>query len=365
MQSKIVASVRAVAFMLCGALLATTGLAQSVAPFNASTLTKLGDHIKYGSYVIYKIGDGIYQINDPGDPAAKGGGLGVDMYLVRGTQKALMIDLGNDYTDGYTKDQIPPRKNASEELRAVAFGLAGKLPLEIAVTHTGPDHSGMTGAFSGNKKVIVWISDKEDLSKPKQQNNIDPSSYTLFTAGKKTWDLGGGRIIETFPIRGHSPGGTVYIDKKDLMLFTGDAFGSGFGQGFRTAETLKQVAEDFPKFVAYITANYTPYERYGLKVYTGHAWQNPYGGMYVSGKPPIEAGYLDWRFIQNMTSCAVGIIQGKWLVPNSGLRWEPGVRDGSNADWPAVGTGYMVYGIGSIVTPLKAAYEAAGIPMPQ
>ena len=85
---------------LCSVLLATSAFAQSVTPFKASALVKLGDEVKYGSYLIRKIGEGIYQFNDPGDKTTKGGGWGVDFYLVCGTKKALLIDLGNNYIDG-------------------------------------------------------------------------------------------------------------------------------------------------------------------------------------------------------------------------------------------------------------------------
>ena len=70
-----------------------------------------------------KIGEGIYQINDPGVTTGKGGAWGVDMYLVCGDSKALMIDLGNNYIDGYEKDLIPPRKDAKEEFLSVVYGL--------------------------------------------------------------------------------------------------------------------------------------------------------------------------------------------------------------------------------------------------
>jgi hypothetical protein len=86
--------------ILVGVLFTGTINAQTVAPFKASSLVKPGDEIKYGSYLIRKIGDKAYQINDPGDKTTKGGGWGVDMYLVCGTKKALMIDLGNNYIDG-------------------------------------------------------------------------------------------------------------------------------------------------------------------------------------------------------------------------------------------------------------------------
>ena len=132
-------------------------------PFNASTLIKTGDEVRYGSYLIRKIGDKVFQINDPGDKSTKGGGWGVDMYLVCGTKKALMIDLGNNYITGYEKDLLKPRRNAAEELLSVIDGLAGKLPLEIAVTHMHPDHDGMTGAFL-DRKVTFWAGEGEDLN---------------------------------------------------------------------------------------------------------------------------------------------------------------------------------------------------------
>ena len=65
---------------------------------------------------------------------------GVDMYLIRGETKALMVDLGNNYIDGYPPDRRAPRANAAEEFRAVVYGLVGKLPLEAAINDTHPDH---------------------------------------------------------------------------------------------------------------------------------------------------------------------------------------------------------------------------------
>jgi glyoxylase-like metal-dependent hydrolase (beta-lactamase superfamily II) len=352
-----------VVLILCSVLLATSVFAQSVAPFSASSLVKLGDNIKYGSYIIYKIGAGIYQLNDPGDKNTKGGGWGVDFYLVCGTNKALLIDLGNNYINGYAKDVIAPRKNAAEELRAVVSGLAGKLPLEIAITHANPDHDGMTGAFL-DQKVTFWAGEGEDLSTLQTQHNIDPSVYTVFKQGQKSFDLGGGRIVDTFLVRGHSNGGTIFLLKKDQLVFSGDALGSGFGQAFPTIEKLRQVAEDSQKLVDYIKANYSPYERYGLRVYTGHWWQNAYGGFLHPNKAPVDVGYLDWRFIQDVATCANGILRGKWLVDGSGVKY---IGDMAYTDaWTsAKGRAIMVSGIGTIIIPLAQAYEAAGLKMPE
>jgi len=341
----------------------TPAIAQPVTPFKPAALIKTGDEVRYGSYLIRKIGDGIFQINDPGDKSTKGGGWGVDMYLVCGTKKALMIDLGNNYITGYEKDLIKPRRNAAKELLSVIDGLAGKLPLEIAVTHMHPDHDGMTGAFL-DRKVTFWAGVGEDLNALKTQHNLDTAIYKVFTHGKKSFDLGNGRIIETFLVRGHSNGGTVYLIKKDMLVFSGDALGSGFGQAFPTIEKLKQVAADSQKLVEYLKANYTPYERYGLRVYTGHSGQNAYGGFLHPNKSMIDIGYLDWRFIQDVASCANGILKGKWLVDGSGLRY---IGNMAYTDaWPsAEGRAIMVYGTGTIIIPHAQAYEAAGLKMPE
>lgn len=66
-----------VVLFLCSFLLATFAAAAEVAPFDASRLVELGDNIRYGSYKIIKIGEGIYQINDPGVTTGKGGAWGV------------------------------------------------------------------------------------------------------------------------------------------------------------------------------------------------------------------------------------------------------------------------------------------------
>ena len=336
-------------------------LAQTPAAFNAKSLVRLGDQVKYGSYVVYKIGEGIYKINDPGVTTGKGGAWGVDMYLVCGTSKALLVDLGNNYIDGYAQDLIAPRKNAAEELRAVVYGLAGKRTLEIAVTHAHPDHDGMTGAFV-NRGVTIWMPEGEDFNAPMQQHKIDAKVYTPFAPGKQ-FDLGGGRVVTGLLVRGHTNGSTVFLLTKDMYLFTGDAIGSGFGQAFPTIEKLKMFAEDSQKLVDYITANFTPYERYALKVFTGHSWQNVYAGWWSPNHAHVDVGYLDWRFVQDVASCANGILKGKWLVEGSGLQ-NVGKMEYTDA-WPsAAGRAMMVYGTGTVIIPLETAYEAAGMKMP-
>jgi glyoxylase-like metal-dependent hydrolase (beta-lactamase superfamily II) len=351
------------AVIVCSMVSTPCALAQAVPSFDASALAKLGDSVRYGSYKIYKIGEGIYQVNDPGVTTGKGGAWGVDLYLICGSRKALMIDLGNNYIDGYAPDVLAPRRNAAEELRAVVSGLSRKLPLEIAITHAHPDHDGMTSAFIG-RNVTLWAAEGENLDALKTQHKVDPSIYKRFVPGKHSFDLGGGRIVKTFLVRGHSNGGTLYLLTKDMLLFTGDALGSGFGQAAATVERLKHIAEDTQRFVDYMLANFSPYERYALRVYTGHTWQNGYGGFMSPNNARVDVGYLDWRFVQNVAACANGILKGAWLAEGSGLRYV-GKMTYTDA-WPSAGgRAIMVYGIGTIIIPIEVAYDAAGLKMPR
>jgi glyoxylase-like metal-dependent hydrolase (beta-lactamase superfamily II) len=355
--------------MLCRCLLNTAvalslaahaAYAEAVPAFDASGLVKLGDGTKYGSYEVIKIGDGIYQLKDSGDPrAVKGGLIGTDMYLVCGTTRALLIDLGNNYIDGYEGDKILPRKNAAEELRAVVDALKGSLPLEAAITHAHPDHDGMTRTFLDGKTVI-WMPKGEDLEAPRKQHNIDPAVYTSFDHQTKMFDLGGGRVLKPLLVRGHSGGCTVYLLPREMMLFTGDALGIGAGRSLRNAAALTVWAEETQELVDYVKANFTPYERYALKVYTGHSVENPIPGFLSPNHGRVDIAYLDWRFVQDQASCGNAILKGMWLVPNSGLRYMEVINSQSGRE-----VSLFTYGIGAVEMPAQEAYAAAGLKVPE
>ena len=355
--------------VLSVSLLPTCALAQEVEPFDASGLTRVGDTIRYGAYNILQIGDGIYKFDNHGirPPVGSPGALGVDFYLIAGSTKALLVDSGNNYMDG--NRQVPKRQGAAEELRAAVKALTGGVPLELAVTHMHADHNGMSRAFL-DSNVTFWAGEGEDLAMLQTEFNLPPTTYTLFKPGEKTFELGGGRIVETFLVNGHTDGCTVYILHKEGMVFTGDCYGNGEGLGARSGDRIRIFAQSSRKFADYLLANFSPYERYALKVYSGHSWENGYQGFYRDGKVPVDVGYLDWRFLQNMASCADGIVKGRWLVEGSGLRFVEYSTDPNSGNYnasarPDERRGAMIYGIGSMMGPLEAFYDAAGLAMPQ
>jgi glyoxylase-like metal-dependent hydrolase (beta-lactamase superfamily II) len=340
-------------------LLTAFAVGQTVPKFDASGLVQIGDKVKYGSYEMIKIGNGIYQIKDYGDPKALAGGrVGTDMYMILGTTKALMVDLGNNYITGYKGDAIPPRNNAEAEFLAIVDGLRGSLPVEAAITHAHPDHDGMTMALA-NRKATIWMPKGEDMEAPRTQHGIDPAVYTVFDQQIKTWDLGGGRVVTPIMVRGHTNGCSVYLLASETMLFTGDCLGIGAGRSLRTAEQLKMWAEDTPKLVSYIENGFKPFQRYGLKVFTGHSLGNPVEGFVNSDHPKLDLDYLDWRFVQDQALCANAIVKGLWLKPNTGLY----LMERTN---PQTGqkTYQFLYGIGAADMPLAEAYKAAGLPAP-
>jgi glyoxylase-like metal-dependent hydrolase (beta-lactamase superfamily II) len=332
--------------------------------FNPSKLKQLGDSVHYGSYFIYKIGEDIYKICDPGDPEAILGGLiGTDIYLICGESKALLIDLGNNYIDGFEKDLIKPRKNAKEEFLDVVNKLIGKHQLEVAVSHMHPDHSGMTKAFL-DTRVPLWIGEGEDMERLKTMHGLDPLLYKIFKQGEKTFDLGGGRIVETFLLRGHSNGGTVFLLKPDVMLFTGDAISPGprRKRELRSAEAFNNFTIDINNLVNNLKGNLAPYDRYRLQVYTGHSGEMIFHKIKTDTPDtlPEDAGYGEWRFIQDMANVANAIKDGTWLDESRGFHHFE-VPAGSNNQRQI----QIVFYNGALILPEDVAYDASGMKVPE
>lgn len=332
--------------------------------FDPSKLKQLGDSVHYGSYYIYKIGEDIYKISDPGDPEAILGGLiGTDIYLICGETKALMIDLGNNYIDGFKKDLIKPRENAKEEFLDVVNKLIGKRPLEVAVSHMHPDHSGMIKAFL-NTGVPLWIGEGEDMERLKTMHGIDSSVFKIFKQGAKTFDLGGGRIVETFLLRGHSNGGTVFLLKPAMMLFTGDAISPGprRKRELRSAEAFNNFTVDINNLVNNLKDNLAPYDRYRLQVYTGHSGEMMFHATKtdVADTLPEDAGYGEWRFVQDMANVANAIKDGTWLDATRGFHHFE-VPAGMNNQKQI----QIVFYNGALILPEDVAYGVSGMKVPE
>lgn len=149
------------------------------------------------------------------------------MYFLRGTNRGLLIDAGVGLTD----------------LKAVISGLTD-LPYDVVITHGHLDHIGGIPEFD---EVYIHPADADSLKHiPYDQladyidqvghmgayDVYDCSASDLRRCDKipKIMDLKEGMIfhlgdrdIEVLETPGHTPGGCSFLDRKERILFSGDA----------------------------------------------------------------------------------------------------------------------------------------------
>jgi hydroxyacylglutathione hydrolase len=136
-----------------------------------------------------QIADGVYQLVPPAT------GTPVNMYLVIGTQKALLVDTA------YPGDITPADV---EEMT--------KLPYMVVNTHAHPDHDGSNNAF---KKIYVSAADLESARRASGNAELVPikEGYVFDLGGKK---------LEVIEVPGHTVGSICLLDAQDKLLITGD-----------------------------------------------------------------------------------------------------------------------------------------------
>jgi hydroxyacylglutathione hydrolase len=121
------------------------------------------------------------------------------MYLIEGSEKALLIDTG---TKCDSLDWI---------IRQIT-----QKPLFVVLTHAHGDHDGNTGFFD---EVYMHPADTV-LLREKYQGKMH------FVTNGFIFDLGG-KKIEVSHMPAHTPGSIILLDRDARSCYTGDAFGSG------------------------------------------------------------------------------------------------------------------------------------------
>ena len=134
-------------------------------------------------------------------------------YLVEGREKALLIDTGMGEGD----------------LPALAASLT-TLPVEVAVTHPHLDHMHWIDRFPKlylhQEDIALLREDRSRFPAAFQDKNAPLPELLPIREGSRI-DLGGGVVIETLELPGHTPHSVVFADEAHQCLFTGDAIGSG------------------------------------------------------------------------------------------------------------------------------------------
>lgn len=233
-------------------------------------LSSLAQTTELGPYSITKLAPGVIHIQDanksnpPGmhtDADGKITGLNncSDMYLITGKDKVLLIDLSNF---------IKWDTTAVRSLRSIVYSEKGGKDLYITITHFHGDHTGMLPAFKDDPNAVFWIPAEEFKEK-----GIFPNERTIPFPEKASLDLGGGYIINSFEVPGHSPHSTIFFLKGKNLVFTGDAIGSGNGVWLFSYNSFMLYKESINKLIKYIRDPANEVDTEKLTVYGGHYWQ--------------------------------------------------------------------------------------------
>lgn len=226
--------------------------------------------LQKGPYTVKILTEHVYNIEDSNDSNPAGIVTGddgqivhmnncSDMYLIRGDKKTLLIDLSND---------VKWDDTARESLRSIVYDLAGNNELFITITHNHGDHLGMLPAFKDDPKVKFWIPEAEFKGM-----DIFPENRTTCFPQNASFDLGGGMLINTMEIPGHTDHSTIFFLKSKNMVFTGDAIGSGSGVWLFNKESFYTYIKSIDALIKHIKDPTRNIDRDKLIIYGGHGWQ--------------------------------------------------------------------------------------------
>ena len=157
-----------------------------------------------GQFMVEGIKPGVWRIDDF---------FSASCYLVEGKEKALLIDTGMGEGD----------------LLGLISSLT-TLPVEVAVTHPHLDHMHWIDQFPQiylHEKDIPLLRENPARYPAAFKNKNAPLPELLPIKEHTKFDLGGGVVVETLDLPGHTPNSVVFVDDFHKCLFTGDAIGSG------------------------------------------------------------------------------------------------------------------------------------------
>lgn len=159
------------------------------------------------------------------------------IYLIEGTDSALLIDVGTKVPD----------------LDKIVASLTDK-KIILAATHVHPDHTGSAVNLFDN----IWINAGDYPSVASMMKGY--KGKISFLQDGQVFDLGG-REIEVIFTPGHTPGSTTFFDKAAGYGFSGDAFGS----------TNLLLSTNFSTLIATTTRVAEYMEKNGIRfTYSGH-----------------------------------------------------------------------------------------------
>lgn len=228
-------------------------------------------------YYIKQLSDYIYLIND--DTMCS-------TYVVIGYKNALIIDAGIA---------------SNKELLLPLIKKITNLPIKVVITHAHLDHIGHLYEFDN-----YYIA-KEELDNIKDQAIKEKA---IIISDGFMFDLGG-ISIETYISKGHTTASTLFIDKDNKIVFTGDQFGSGCGVWMQVNEAypLSIYVEEIDRFLNYLSnvASLSMWTLYG-----GHYGQEETGRL---GYNPLNT-----EMVKNLKELSIKLIGGEVSLLDSNAK---------------------------------------------
>lgn len=182
-----------------------------------------------------------------------------DMYLIVGSDKALLVDLSTFVKWDTT---------AISSLQSLVKGVIENRELYITVTHHHWDHLGMLPAFKQDVKVKFWlqVSELED-------NNPFPIDRTINIANQASLSLGDGYIVNSFLLPGHTVYSTIFFLQGKNLVFSGDGLGGGNGVWIFSYDGFLKYKSSISKLITYIEDKKNNIDAKKLFFLSGHYWQ--------------------------------------------------------------------------------------------
>lgn len=128
------------------------------------------------------------------------------LYLIEKQNHAFLIDTGMDH----------------DSLNDYVKTLTDK-PVVVLLTHGHIDHIGRCGEFE-----TVCMSTKDNDIYQKHQAMAEGPQFVIRNALPDPFPIDMEGILPV-ELQGHTPGSTIFVDKENHAVYTGDALGSGCG----------------------------------------------------------------------------------------------------------------------------------------
>jgi len=224
---------------------------------------------------------------------------GSTMYLLEGSQKALLVDTAQDTTEEMGKNDLKTLVRYLLGHNNDGSVKGSPVDFVVAITHGHPDHVGKNSQMS-DRTIYFPDLDWPRAATPNLVPIKEGGGTSEHGSGTAVGELAlGDRTLRVINIYGHTPGSVGLLDSENNMILTSDAIGSGlvwahFGPITRYAESLRHLQ-------AVLRPMNNP------AILPGHFYQITMGAR---GKPPINGRPLDKQYVDDQLTVAEGVLKG-------------------------------------------------------